>query len=602
MDYNLSEKWRFFVRALDNKQTQNVPYGRADTSNNLGLTPFYAPTYGWSLTANVATIISPTLFNEFQFGYTVNGIPGDGPVDGSPYYRSVSNINIPLLYPAANISGVIPNFNFSGVPFGAGTDNGSQMTSFAGTPYNNRNPVWNYIDNITKVTGRHTIKAGIYYEYAIKTENAFKPYNATIDFGRDANNPGDSNWAFSNALLGNYLSYTQINKDPLPSYPYKNFEFYGQDTWKITSKLTLNYGLRIAFIKPFHDTLGLMSNFDPSKYDPAQRVVFYQPSGTGANRRAQNPITGELLPAVLIGAIVPGVGNINNGMVQSGQNGTPEGLMQDRGAHWGPRIGVAYQIDSKTVFRMGGGVFYERVATFGIGITSNYTTNPPNLRTAQPVLRERRRYPSSSGTFFPTAISRLSSDGHVPTVYNYNAGIQSELPWNFLLRFPTSALNRVTCGWPSHSTSRPSEARGSLTTQDPTMMAKFDGTTNLPVNMYRPYAGYTNATDYTWGTNNNYNALQTSLNSGGRTAVGRGIYLVEGSGRLGGSYPRTPARPATVRCRRTGPSRWCSTTFTIFQVSARDLPGQHGYAVGSQWLAAFGFDQRLQRRACQRHL
>src|SRR4029078_12109615 len=98
------------------------------------------------------------------------------------------------------------------------------------------------------------------------------------------------------------------------------------------------------------------------------------PSGTGANRRALNPATGELLPAVFIGAIVPGVGNINNGLVQSGQGGTPLGLMEDRGAHGGPRIGIAYQINSKTVLRTGGGVFYERVATFGIGITSNYTT------------------------------------------------------------------------------------------------------------------------------------------------------------------------------------------------------------------------------------
>ena len=95
VDYNLSEKWRFFVRGLDSKQTQDVPYGRADTSNNLGLTPFFAPTYGWSVTANVATIISPTLTNEFQFGYTVNGIPGNPPVAGSPYYRSVSNITYP---------------------------------------------------------------------------------------------------------------------------------------------------------------------------------------------------------------------------------------------------------------------------------------------------------------------------------------------------------------------------------------------------------------------------------------------------------------------------------------------------------------------------
>ena len=88
-------------------------------SNNLALTPFFAPTYGWSITANVATIISPTLTNEFQFGYTVNGIPGNPPVAGSPYYRSVSGINIPLLYPDANISGVIPNFNF-GTPVGGG--------------------------------------------------------------------------------------------------------------------------------------------------------------------------------------------------------------------------------------------------------------------------------------------------------------------------------------------------------------------------------------------------------------------------------------------------------------------------------------------------
>ncbi|HEY4365082.1 MAG TPA: carboxypeptidase regulatory-like domain-containing protein [Bryobacteraceae bacterium] len=510
VDYNLSDKWRIFVRGLDSKQTQNVPYGRADTANNLGLTPFFAPTYGWSITANVATIISPTLTNEFQFGYTVNGIPGDPPVAGSPYYRAVSNISVPLLYPEANISGVIPNFNFSGTP----TVTGTAVTSFAGTPYANRNPVWNYIDNITKVKGTHTIKAGIYYEYAVKTENAFKPYNATIDFGRDANNPGDTNWAFSNALLGTYLSYQQINKDPLPSYPYQNFEFYAQDTWKVTSKLTLNYGLRVAFIKPFHDTLGTMANFDYSKYDPKQSVVFYQPYGaaSGAGRQAINPITGQILPAVYIGAIVPGVGNINNGTVLSGQNGTPEGLIQDRGAHWGPRIGLAYQINNKTVFRMGGGVFYERVATFGIGITSNYTTNPPSLRTATLYYGNVANIASAGGTFFPTAINKLSSDGHVPTVYNYNAGIQRELPWKLFaeVSYVGSQSRHLWLAQPFNLA--PFGSAWQPYTQDPTLNAKNDGTTNLLVNMYRPYAGYTNAVDYTWGTNNNYNSLQTSIN------------------------------------------------------------------------------------------
>jgi hypothetical protein len=510
VDYNMSDKWHFFVRGLDNKQTQNVPYGRADTSNLLALSPFFAPTYGWSITANAATIISSTLTNEFQFGYTVNGIPGDPPPSGSPYYRSVSNINIPLLYPEANISGVIPNFNFGGTP----TVSGTQLTSFAGTPYANRNPVYNVIDNVTKVKGAHTIKAGFYYEYAVKTENAFKPYNGTIDFGRDSNNPGDTNWAFSNALLGSYASYQQINKDPLPDYPYKNIEFYGQDTWKISKKLTINYGLRIAYITPFHDSLGLMSNFDYSRYNPAQAVKFYQPTGafSGAGRQAINPVTGQILPALYIGGIIPGVGDINNGTVVGGTNGTPQGLIEDRGAHFGPRFGLAYQINAKTVFRLGGGVFYERVATFGPGITSNYTTNPPSLRTATLYYGNVANIATTAGTFFPTAINRLSSDGHVPTVYNFNAGIQRELPKGLFLEvsYVGSQSRHLWLAQPFNQA--PFGSAWQPYSQDPTTTPKFDGTTNLPVNSYRPYAGYTAATDYTWGTSNNYNSLQASVN------------------------------------------------------------------------------------------
>jgi hypothetical protein len=520
VDYNLNEKWRFFVRGLDNKQTQNVPYGRADTSNNLALTPFFAPTYGWSITANAATIISSTLTNEFQFGYTVNGIPGAAPVAGSPYYRSVSGVNVPLLYPAANISGVVPNLAF-GAPSGAGVAPCTQfaapvvsMTCFAGTPYANRNPVWNYIDNVTKVLGSHVIKAGIYYEFAVKTENAFKPYNGSIDFSRDANNPSDSNWGFSNALLGNYTSYQQINKDPLPDYHYSNFEFYGQDTWKVSRRLTINYGLRVAFIIPFKDNLGLMSNFDYSQYDPKQSVVFYQPTGaaSGPGRLALNPITGETLPGTYIGFIVPGVGNINNGTVVEGTNGAPHGLIQERGAHWGPRLGVAYQINDKTVFRMGGGVFYERVATFGPGITSNYTTNPPSLRTATLYYGGVGDIGSNPGSFQPTAINRISSDGHVPTVYNFNAGIQRELPWKLFgeVSYVGSESRHLWLAQPFNYA--PFGSAWQPYSQDPTQNVKSDGTTNLPVNMYRPYAGFAAATDYTWGTSANYNSLQASVN------------------------------------------------------------------------------------------
>jgi hypothetical protein len=512
VDYNLSDKWRIFGRHLNSKQTQVRPYGRADTSNLLGLSPFEAPTYGWSLAANVATIISPTVTNEFQFGYTVNGIPGNAPPEGSPYYRSVSNINIPLLYPNADPSGLVPNFIFGGVPTVANVGGLLQTTNFAGSPYANRNPIWNWTDNVTKTFGTHTLKAGIYIETAVKTENAFKPYNSTIDFSRDPNNPGDSNWAFANALLGNFTKYSQINKDPLPSYPYRNIEFYGQDSWKITKKLNLNYGVRVAFIQPFHDEDNLMANFEYSKFDPKKAVQFYLPNGTGANRRAINPITGELLPAVFIGALLPGIGDLNNGMVLSGQGDTPRGLIKDRGAHYGPRIGLAYAIDDKTVLRLGGGVFYERIATFGVGITSNYTTNPPTLRLAELYYGNLSTIQSTTSAPNPVVVQRLSSEGHVPTVYNYNFSIQRQLPVSLFLdlSYVGSQSRHLWQAQPLNAA--PFGSAWLPQNQDPTLTPTFDGNTTLPVNIYRPYAGYGRGIDYTFGGSANYNALQIALN------------------------------------------------------------------------------------------
>src|SRR5712691_4468420 len=68
------------------------------------------------------------------------------------------------------------------------------------------------------------------------------------------------------------------------------------------------------------------------------------------------------------------------------------------------------QLNDKPVFRVGGGVFYERIATFCVGITSNYTTNPPLLRTAQIYYGNLSTIQSTGGTFFPATITRLSSD------------------------------------------------------------------------------------------------------------------------------------------------------------------------------------------------
>jgi hypothetical protein len=547
VDYNINSNWKSYVRILRSHQTQNRPYGRADSANNLGLTPNYAPTFGWSVNGNVTTIINSSMTNEFQFGKAKNGIPGDAPPAGSPYYRSVSKIDVPLLYPTADPTGLVPNFNFGGT---AGAGIPTAMTSFAGLPYANANPIYNVTDNLTWISGSHTIKMGFFLEHAVKTENPFRPFNGTIAFDRDVANPGDTGWAFSNALLGNFTRYDQFSKTVLVNAPYWNVEWFGQDTWKVNSKLTFNYGLRVNHVPPLFERTDAFTNFDPTKYDPAKRVALYQPALDSSGRTvARNPITGETGPAVLIGAIVPGSGNPANGIVRAGQNGVPRGLMENRGPHWGPRVGVAYTVTPKTVIRAGGGIFFERIATSAIGYTTNFLTNPPDVQLSQIYYGNLSSVSSSAGTLFPLQVVRLSEDGKVPTVYNFNLGFQRELPMNILLdvAYVGSQSRHLTEFAPFNAL--PFGSAWLPETQNPTVTPRFDGTTNLQANLYRPYAGFGGgqaaagqsvAGQYNFGGTSNYNALQVSVNKrAGRLQLGANYTWSRALGTTGGHLTNT---------------------------------------------------------------
>ena len=524
VDYNISNKWRAFVRVLRDKRTENNPYGRLDSANDLALSPLYAPTFGWSVSGNVVTIVSPTLTNELQMGYTKNGIPGDAPPSGSPYYRSVSKINLPLLYPNADPSGLIPNFAFD-IPSTRGSTQvtSTQLTRFTGLPYYNANPITNVTDNIAKVRASHTIKAGFFIEQGIKHESPFRPYNADIYFTRDSANPGDTGWAFANALLGNFQRYQQFSKTLLEDAPYWNIEWYGQDTWKVTPKLTLNYGLRVNLVPPIYERNNLFTNFDPEAYDPSKRVALYQPALVNGQRRARNPVTGEIAPAVLIGAIVPGVGNIANGIVHAGQNGVPRGLIDSRGPQWGPRLGLAYAVNNKTTFRVGGGAYYERISTASVGYTTNFLTSPPAVQLAQIFYGNLSSIGSSGGTLFPLQVASLSKDGHVPTVYNFSAGIQRELPSQVLLDVSYVGMQSRHLVEFMPFNVVPFGSAWLPENQDPALgrPVTTDGSTTLPANLYRPYPGYAGGATtvgqsaigtYGFGSTANYNALQVAAN------------------------------------------------------------------------------------------
>src|SRR5439155_9377796 len=115
------------------------------------------------------------------------------------------------------------------------------------------------------------------------------------------------------------------------SYVYDNTEGYVQDNWKVGGKLTLDYGARLVHQEPLFERLGQSTNFLPDKWSLGAAPLLYVAGCvndlnpcSGNNRQAKNPKTGELLgpnSSLAIGAIVPGSGNVTNGLFLPGQGG-----------------------------------------------------------------------------------------------------------------------------------------------------------------------------------------------------------------------------------------------------------------------------------------
>jgi len=548
-DYNISDKWRLYARYLRTKSEQNMPYGQWNADYNIPFGPMNFGNPGWSFITNLTTTVSPTLTNEFIFGSSRNVLNID-PTDNA-FQRQPLGLTYRMPFPEADKLALVQNWRFGGVP-------NAPFSNFAGTPFRNFNHTWDFTNNLTKVLGRHTLKAGIYLHYSQKDQTAFTSINGDIWFDRDSSNPLDTNWAFSNALTGTFQRLAQSNTVLNGEYRYWNVEWFLQDSWRVTNKLTVDYGVRFYWIQPQFDQALQTSSFNPALYQTAQAARLRQPALQNGRRVSVNPVNGEVGPAALIGTIVNTGGAAftgplyANGMGRAGQNGYPAGLINDRGIHYAPRIGLAYQILPKTVIRTGGGIFYDR---FQGNPVFDMLPNPPS--TIRPTFfygQLESIPPASAGVFSPASVNGFDINGNIPTTYNWNFSIQRELPTGVLLDVgyvgSRSLYNIYRLNWnavPLGSAWLPQN-------QDPTNPNPlFDGSTTKPVNLYRPYPGFENANVLGFGAPSKYHSLQISatkrfskgLTYGLAYTWSRTIGLVDGDGNF--------VHPVNARLTNYGP-------------------------------------------------
>ncbi|HWB95077.1 MAG TPA: TonB-dependent receptor [Bryobacteraceae bacterium] len=297
--------------------------------------------------------ISPTLNNNFRVSYArylANQKPNSATYDYDPtqlglpsYIRDQANI---LFYP--------------NVDFG--------FTGMGGTAYN-RQPrdTWSVQNSVVWTNGRHSMKMGA--EFRMYRFYPFQVFNPTGSFSFGQNFTQKDYFAAANPLYGSglasfllgYGGFSYEHVEPLTAAT-KYWAGYIQDDWKITSRLTLNLGLRYEFETGLTESGNRLTYFDPS----------YQVPLTGIND------TGAMLFA-------------------GGNN--PRSIRDTSGKNFGPRVGFAYRLQEKTTIRGGYGIFF-----IPIGVEPTLSTTPFNYTIAADVVTSDGLPKTSISNPFPGGI------------------------------------------------------------------------------------------------------------------------------------------------------------------------------------------------------
>lgn len=172
LDFNPTDRIHLFGHWINNKQPNVSPYGSFVLAQNLPLAQIANPTPGHGLAAGITINLSPTLTNEFNWGFTHGEVLIDEA--GNKLRRSTSGINLPVLYPNAAQKDFIPAVSFNGTRISAGPTIGSSNSPFVAL-----NDVNDFSDNLTKVKGRHLIKTGFYLQSNRKRQSSFGEANGS---------------------------------------------------------------------------------------------------------------------------------------------------------------------------------------------------------------------------------------------------------------------------------------------------------------------------------------------------------------------------------------------------------------------------------------
>ncbi len=513
-DWQINAKERLFGRYINNQDTQTGPFGNfgLQCSSNLQFAGGCTNSQpGWNASLDLTSTLTPTIVNEVSVGPSVYHSRIDG-VNGN-ITVGANNINLPLLFPVSSTTS-IPDFSFSG--------NGqSYPSSYLGsTPWHQATTTINANDNLSWSYKSHTMKFGAFYQRARKDQISYGNSNGQFSFSNACTSAGgclagsttsNQGSPFASALVGAFNSFSQSSARPTGYFRYNQLEFYAQDTWQLSPRFTLDYGVRFVYIPPQYDAKNQIALFSPSAYNAATAVNIDPTSG----------------------AIVGTGGNRLNGMTYAANGTLPKGGWNSRGIMYEPRVGFSYDMfgDRKGVLRGGFGISHDRSQG---NLVFNTVFGNPALVTTPSLTTGNITGISTAAQNNPGVLAGIyGADiaGQTPTTYSYSLGTQREVAPGTTLdvayvgtlsRHQVTArdLNQIPYGTTlSRAAQNPANyAGGVVPTVEPNLPPEyaaagysFSGAKAYQTNYLAPYKGYDQLEYYKFDGTSSYHSLQVSV-------------------------------------------------------------------------------------------
>ncbi len=432
-----------------------------------------------SLAVGWTSTISPTIVNEFRFGWmryhvfdTPNGY-GTQPAKDA----GIPGLNLDTTYTSG-----LPAFtiNSPGSSYQLGYSLGVNQCN---CPLTQNETQFQFVDNLSKMVGKHNFKFGVDLRRATNLRVPSDTHRAgelTFNGGITGNVPAvgqnqTQGIGLASFLLGDVSSfgrYVSTSTDAAEHQP--RLFWYGQDNWRATNKLTLTLGMR-------------------------WEMVFPESVNAAGNGATLNLGDGKMY--------VFGVGGVSM-----------HGIQSMNWHNFAPRVGVAYEFNPRTVVRAGFGISYD-LGVFGSNFGHNVTQNVPVLANQQmnapngftdvftlsqgPVtlapitVGQDGTFPLPAGInpkFRPSTIT-------LPTTYQYNLSIQRQV------------TDKIAATVAYVGNSNRHAFMGTSNTINPNEAFFFPGVSNT--NLSRPYYpkfGWTNDLSYYCDcANEHYNSLQATV-------------------------------------------------------------------------------------------